>query len=231
MLHLSHLSYQISCRNQLFGRVAAGHDNVKRGLRFARGANLTHYLIDRQHVIAQHVNQFVENKQVVCATPQLFNAKTPGITGGLAILFRIPGVPGEAVAHGVNFNAELFCRNMLAVTIIARLHELDHAATQTLPGSAHHQAESARGFAFSVSSVNDEEAASLFLIVGAAPFVFAFDRHLFGLRRQSEAATALSMNIGKTRSKAPSPLRSAGALQARTISANLRSGPSTRWRA
>ena len=73
---------------------------------------------------------------------------------------------------------------MFAVAIVARLHELDHAAAQALAGSAHHQAESARRLAFAVAGVNDEQAARLLLIILAAPFVFLFFGHwslVFGL--------------------------------------------------
>ena len=61
-----------------------------------------------------------------------FSRQSCGGTRGGAILFGILGVPGKAVAHRMDFDAELFRRNMLAVAIVAGLHELDHAAVQTL---------------------------------------------------------------------------------------------------
>jgi len=64
---------------------------------------------------------------------------------------------------------------VFTVPVVARLHELNHATVQVLAGGAHHQAQGGGGFAFAVSSVNDEEAASVLLIISATPFVFAFD--------------------------------------------------------
>src|SRR5258706_10329485 len=63
---------------------------------------------------------------------------------------------------------------MFAIAIVARLHKLDHAAVQILPGGAHHQAERARGFALAVTGVDHEQAARLFLIIFTTPFVFLF---------------------------------------------------------
>lgn len=63
---------------------------------------------------------------------------------------------------------------MFAVTIVARFHELNHAATQTASGSAHHQTERAGSFALTVSGVDHEEPAGAFLVVFAAPFVTFF---------------------------------------------------------
>jgi hypothetical protein len=77
----------------------------------------------------------------------------------------------------MNFDPEFLGGYMFAVTILARLHELDHAAAQILSGGAHHQPERARRFAFSVSGMNDEETASVFLIISATPFIFLFFGH------------------------------------------------------
>src|SRR5258706_11824104 len=63
---------------------------------------------------------------------------------------------------------------MFAIAIVARLHKLDHAAVQILPGGAHHQAERGCGFALAVTSVDHEQAARLFLIIFTTPFVFLF---------------------------------------------------------
>ena len=66
---------------------------------------------------------------------------------------------------------------MFTIAIVARFHELNHAAAQTLPGGAHQQAQRAGSLAFAVSGVDDEEPARGFFIVFAAPFVFTFDCH------------------------------------------------------
>src|SRR5437773_2007393 len=74
----------------------------------------------------------------------------------------------------VDFDPQLFCRKMFAISVVARLHELNHATAQTLARRPHHQPKRAGRLAFAVAGVNDEKPASLFLIISATPFVFLF---------------------------------------------------------
>src|ERR1043165_1319673 len=177
MFDLGHLGDEIRGFDQFWRRVAAGDNNMKSGLSFTNGANLGQDFIDWQHAVTQHVNQFIKDEQIVITTSELLNTQIPGVARGLAILFRVLRVPGEAIAHRMNFDAQLLSRDMFAVAIVARLHELNHAAPQTLARRPHHQAQRARGLSFAVSGVDDQEAARVFLVISAAPFIFAFDHH------------------------------------------------------
>jgi hypothetical protein len=146
-------------------------------LALAGCANLGQHLINGQHVIAEDVDELVKNQQIVITAAKFLDAEVPGVARGLPILFGVLGVPGEAVAHGVDFNAELLRGDVLAIAVVARLHELNHAAVQLLTGCSHHQSQCARCLTFTVSSVDDEQALSVFLVVISPPFVFTFDRH------------------------------------------------------
>ena len=121
----------------------------------------------------------IKNQQVVVSAPHLLHAEIPRIACGLPILFWVFGVPGKTVAHRVHFDSEFFSRDVFAVAVVARLHELNHAAIQPASGSTHHQTQRTRGLSFAVSRVDHQEAARLLLVILTTPLVlFFFGRHL-----------------------------------------------------
>src|SRR5882724_416807 len=171
MLYLPHLSYQVGVQNQSLRCVTAGNDDVQSRLPFPHRAKFFEHLFERQHSIAEHVDQFIEDQQIVISAAEFLDTEVPGVASCLPILFRVFCVPGEPVAHGMNLDAELFSRNMLAIPVVPRFHELDHAAFKAPAGSSHHEPEGGGSFPFAVACVNYEQTASFLLIVLAPPFV------------------------------------------------------------
>ena len=84
----------------------------------------------------------------------------------------ILGVPSEAITHSVHFDPKFFCRLVFAVTVLARLHKLDHATLKPAPGRAHHQPQRTSGLAFAIARVDDQQPTGFLLIVFPAPLVF-----------------------------------------------------------
>src|SRR6185503_14564376 len=74
--------------------------------------------------------------------------------------------------HRVDFNAEFFRGDVFAVTIVARLHELNHAAVQATPSGAHHQTERAGSLALAVACMDHQQPARRLLIIATAPLIF-----------------------------------------------------------
>src|SRR5882672_8588980 len=141
-------------------------------------AKLFQHFLKREQFITEHVYHFIKDQQIVVSTAQLLHAEVPGFASRGAILFRVLGIPGEAVAHRVHLDTKFLSRLVFAVAIVARLHKLNHATLQTTSGGAHHQPQRAGSFTFAVASVNDQQSARLFLVVLATPLVFLlFGRH------------------------------------------------------
>ena len=115
MFDLGHLSNEVGCFDQFLWRIATGDDNVEGRLTRTRRTNFIEYFIDREHAVAQNVNQFIEYKQVVFTARELLDAEVPGTARRLPILFGVFGVPGEAVAHGMDFDTQFFGGKVFAV--------------------------------------------------------------------------------------------------------------------
>ena len=73
-----------------------------------RRRQLGDHLVNRQHLVTEHVNEFVKHEQVVIAGAQLLDAQRPCFARSLYVLFGVFGVPREAVSHRVDFDAEFF---------------------------------------------------------------------------------------------------------------------------
>src|SRR5688500_1635216 len=78
---------------------------------------------------------------------------------------------------------------MLAVAIVARLHELNHATVQTATSRAHHQTQRTSGFPFTVSGMDHQQTFCLFLVVRSPPLVFLF------FSRHTKSISHISSNI------------------------------------
>jgi hypothetical protein len=76
---------------------------------------------------------------------------------------------------------------VFAVAVVARLHELNHAAIQTASGGAHHQAQRAGGFSFTVSGMDHQEATRVFLVVSR--------RHLYFLAKLGSGTDQITRRI------------------------------------
>src|ERR1700682_5397180 len=68
MLDLFHLSDQIGGRNKLGGGVATPDEYMQSRLRSAHTPYFFQHFRQRQHVITEHVNQFIEDEHVVIST-------------------------------------------------------------------------------------------------------------------------------------------------------------------
>src|SRR4051812_9000740 len=171
MLDFTHFCDEVCRLNECRGRIASRHNDMERRLLGSDSAKLREHFVQGQHLVAQDVNKLVEDQQVVILASHLLDTERPSQARRLAILLRILRVPGKSVAHRVDFDAELFRRDVLAVAVTFGLHELNHAAVQPAPGSAHHQTQRAGRLALAVSSVNHQQATRLLLIILAPPFV------------------------------------------------------------
>ena len=67
MFYLCHLRYEIGSFNQLRWRISAGNDNVQSRLRGANRAKFFHNFVQRQHLVSEHINQFVKDQHVLIA--------------------------------------------------------------------------------------------------------------------------------------------------------------------
>src|SRR6476659_3330039 len=106
MFYLSHLRHQIRGFDQFMMSVSDGNDDVQRRLCGADRAKLFEHFGDGQHLITQHIDEFVKHEHVVVSRAQLFDAECPRLSRGLDVLLRIFCVPRKTVTHRVDFNAE-----------------------------------------------------------------------------------------------------------------------------
>src|SRR4030095_420929 len=102
------------------------------------------------------VDKFIEYDQIVITAAQFLDAQIPGVTSSLTILVWILRIPGESITHRVHFDAEFLSGYMFAVAIVARLHELNHAALQSASGGAHEQSQCSCRLTLTVAGVHHQ---------------------------------------------------------------------------
>src|SRR3984885_771209 len=158
MFYFFHLRHQVGGFNQLRVRVAAGSDYVRA---FWSLGPRVDYLFRVEHLVADHVIDFVEHDEIVLFAVDLLAAELPGLLAHAEVLrigFRSANLHKSA-AHGANLElivTEHFRGVELAIVPRA-LDELHHQDPEALAHGAKRGAESAGRLALAGSDVNDQQ--------------------------------------------------------------------------
>ena len=86
-------------------------------LLFADGSYFVEHFCHVEKLVIENINQLVKDQQVIILASHFFDAKRPGRFRRLDVLRWIVCVPGKAVAHRVDLDAEFFKRFVLAVAV------------------------------------------------------------------------------------------------------------------
>src|SRR5581483_4634443 len=100
---------------------------------FTLAAQLVEYLGQRQVIVVQHHIQLIENDQTEGFVAEKSDGLLPRLAGAGNVLLAVLGVPGEAVAHRVDFDGEIEPANKVRLAGgNGTLDELDNADFETL---------------------------------------------------------------------------------------------------
>src|SRR5215211_7786623 len=154
VLDLHHLGHGVGQVDHRPGGVAPGDHHVGPRRPVAQGGD---HVVLGDPAVLHRVGDFVEDDQVVVAAGQLPGRHVPGVAALGHRLVEVGRLPGEAVAQGVPFDAEVLAQLALPGLPLVALDELhDHHPPAAGPGPAH-DPERGRRLALAVAGVDEDD--------------------------------------------------------------------------
>ena len=168
MLDAFHLGDKIRNFNYFRRGAVSGEDDVfHRRFFFEFGNDLGRI----QKIVFHYIIDLIEDNEFMLGVVENFLALFPREKGGLHVLLKIFGIPGETLAHRKNFEpVSKSFRGLDLARFPFSLDELDHRDFVAAADRAKRRAEGRRALAFSVARVDEDQA---FFFVALLNFVAA----------------------------------------------------------